>query len=140
MKKGISPGRETPHCYDKSSQPYYSMGCPQKIGGSYHGQSEKLLMGIENILRVASDLIGEVARLKSVEEECKILKEKVFMNQFTKVEQKVFALAIDCHSISKIQDILYEVLYFSNQHKKDYLIPKGNPFFFYVDSTQLHFT
>ncbi|MBE2979008.1 hypothetical protein [Priestia megaterium] len=72
MKKGISPGRETPHCYDKSSQPYYSMGCPQKIGGSYHGQSEKLLMGIENILLVASDLINEVARLKSVEEECKI--------------------------------------------------------------------
>ena len=46
------------------------MGYPQKIGGSYHGQSEKLLMGIENILRIVSDLIDEVARLKSVEEEC----------------------------------------------------------------------
>ncbi|WP_280640336.1 hypothetical protein [Priestia aryabhattai] len=28
-------------------------------------QSEKLLMGIENILSVASDLVDEVARLKS---------------------------------------------------------------------------
>jgi DNA-binding NarL/FixJ family response regulator len=71
-------------------------------------QSEKLLMGIENILSVASDLVDEVARLKSVEEECKILKEKVFMNQFTKAEQEVFALAIDGHSISEIQDILHK--------------------------------
>jgi len=71
-------------------------------------QSEKLLMGIENILSVASDLVDEVARLKNVEEECKILKEKVFMNQFTKAEQEVFALAIDGHSISEIQDILHK--------------------------------
>lgn len=83
------------------------MGHPQTIGGSYHDQSEKLLMGIENILRVASDLVDEVARLKSVEE-CKILKEKVFMNQFTKAEQEVFSLAIDGHSISEIQDILHK--------------------------------
>ena len=69
-------------------------------------QSEKLLMGIENILSVASDLVDEVARLKSVEEECKILKEKVFMNQLTQAEQEVFALAIDGHSILEIQDIL----------------------------------
>ncbi|MGG0475911.1 LuxR C-terminal-related transcriptional regulator [Priestia aryabhattai] len=71
-------------------------------------QSEKLLMGIENILSVASDLVDEVARLKSVEEEYKILKEKVFMNQFTKAEQEVFTLAIDGHSISEIQDILHK--------------------------------
>jgi len=71
-------------------------------------QSEKLLMGIENILSIASDLVDEVARLKNVEEECKILKEKVFMNQFTKAEQEVFALAIDGHSISEIQDILHK--------------------------------
>lgn len=49
-------------------------------------QSEKLLMGIEHILSVASDLVDEVARLKRVEEECKILKEKVFLNQFTVAE------------------------------------------------------
>jgi DNA-binding NarL/FixJ family response regulator len=71
-------------------------------------QSEKLLMGIENILSVASDLVDEVARLKSVEEEYKILKEKIFMNQFTQAEQEVFALAIDGHSVSEIQDILHK--------------------------------
>ncbi|MCM3771368.1 MULTISPECIES: helix-turn-helix domain-containing protein [Priestia] len=81
-------------------------------------QSEKLLMGIENILRVASDLVDEVARLKSLEEECKILKEKVFMNQFTKAEQEVFALAIDGHSVSEIQDILHkEERIIKNQRK-----------------------
>ncbi|WP_375347501.1 hypothetical protein ACEWPB_29705 (plasmid) [Priestia megaterium] len=46
------------------------------------------------------------------------------MNQFTKAEQEVFALAIDCHSISKVQEILYEGLYFSNQQKKTTLSPK----------------
>jgi len=30
------------------------------------------------------------------------------MNQFTKAEQEVFALAIDGHSISEIQDILHK--------------------------------
>jgi len=70
-------------------------------------QNEKLLIGIENILSVASDLVDEVARLKSVEE-CKILKEKIFMNLLTKAEQKVFALAIDGHSISELQDILHK--------------------------------
>jgi DNA-binding NarL/FixJ family response regulator len=71
-------------------------------------QSEKLLMGIENILIIASDLVDEVARLKSLEEEYKILKEKIFMNQLTKTEQEVFALAIDGHSISEIQDMLHK--------------------------------
>lgn len=45
---------------------YYSMGRHQKIGGSYHGAKQKPLIGIENIVNVASDLIDEVARLKSV--------------------------------------------------------------------------
>jgi hypothetical protein len=36
-------------------------------------KSEKLLMGIENILSVVSDLVGEVAGLKSAEKECKTL-------------------------------------------------------------------
>ncbi|MGG0451756.1 hypothetical protein ABEY82_15390 [Priestia megaterium] len=65
-------------------------------------------MGIENILRGASDLVGEVAGLKSVEKECKILEFKVFMNQITQAEQEVFSLAIDGHSISEIQDILHK--------------------------------
>lgn len=68
-------------------------------------QSEKLLMDIERILSVASDLVDEVARLKSVEER-KILKEKVFMNQLTKAGQEVFAL--DGHSISATQGIFHK--------------------------------
>jgi DNA-directed RNA polymerase specialized sigma24 family protein len=70
-------------------------------------QSEKLLMCIENILSEASDLVDEVARLKSVEE-CKILKEKVSMNQLTQAEQKAFSLAIDGLSTLEIQDILHK--------------------------------
>lgn len=57
-------------------------------------QTEKLLMGIEHILSVASDLVQEVDRLKSVEEECQMLKEKLFLKQFTSSEQDVFALAL----------------------------------------------
>ncbi|WP_340598960.1 LuxR C-terminal-related transcriptional regulator (plasmid) [Priestia megaterium] len=71
-------------------------------------QTEKLLMGIEKILSVASDLVQEVDRLKRVEEECQILKEKLFLKQFTLSEQDVFALALDGHSITEMQDILFK--------------------------------
>jgi len=63
-------------------------------------QTEKLLMGIENILSVASDLVQEIDRLKRVEEECQILKEKLFLKQL--------ALALDGHSITEMQDILFK--------------------------------
>lgn len=71
-------------------------------------QTEKLLMGIENILSVASNLVQEVDRLKRVEEECQMLKEKLFMKQFTLSEQDVFALALDGYSITEMQDILFK--------------------------------
>jgi len=71
-------------------------------------QTEKLLMGIENVLSIAAELVNEVSRLKDVEEECKILKEKLFLKQFTKAEKEVFALALDGHSISEMQKILYK--------------------------------
>lgn len=45
-------------------------------------------MGIENILSVASDLVGEVAGLKSAEKECKTLEQKVFMNQKRSILKK----------------------------------------------------
>ncbi|KRF47284.1 LuxR family transcriptional regulator [Bacillus sp. Soil531] len=70
-------------------------------------QTEKLLMGIENILSVAFDLVQEVARLKRVEEECQMLKEKLFLKQLTTSEQDVFALTLDGHSITEMQDILF---------------------------------
>ncbi|PGT77324.1 helix-turn-helix transcriptional regulator [Priestia megaterium] len=71
-------------------------------------QTEKLLMGIEHILSVASDLVQEVDRLERVEEECQILKEKLFLKQFTSSEQDVFALALDGHSVKEMQDILFK--------------------------------
>ncbi|UOO43969.1 helix-turn-helix transcriptional regulator (plasmid) [Priestia megaterium] len=71
-------------------------------------KTEKLLIGIENILSLASDLVQEVDRLKRVEEECQILKEKLFMKQLTLSEQDVFALALDGHSVKEMQDILFK--------------------------------
>lgn len=71
-------------------------------------QTEKLLMGIESILSVASDLVQEIDRLKRVEEECQILKEKIFLKQFTSSEQDIFALALDGHSVKEMQDILFK--------------------------------
>ena len=71
-------------------------------------QTEKLLMGIENVLSIAAELVDEVSRLKDVEEECRILKEKLILKQFTLAEKEVFALALDGHSISEMQEILYK--------------------------------
>ncbi|MET1123072.1 helix-turn-helix transcriptional regulator [Priestia megaterium] len=71
-------------------------------------QTEKLLMGIEHILSVASDLVQEVDRLKRVEEECQILKEKLFLKQLTSSEQDIFTLALDGHSVKEMQDILFK--------------------------------
>ncbi|MED3955554.1 helix-turn-helix transcriptional regulator [Priestia aryabhattai] len=71
-------------------------------------QTEKLLVGIEHILSVASDLAQEVDRLKRVEEECQMLKEKLFLKQFTLSEQDVFALALDGNSVKEMQDILFK--------------------------------
>lgn len=39
-------------------------------------QTEKLLIGIENVLGIAADLVDEVSRLKEVEAEHQMLKEK----------------------------------------------------------------
>ncbi|WP_257205781.1 response regulator transcription factor, partial [Priestia megaterium] len=71
-------------------------------------QTEKLLMGIEHILSIASDLVQEVDRLKRVEEECQMLREKLFLKQLTSSEQDVFALALDGHSITEMQNILFK--------------------------------
>ena len=71
-------------------------------------QTEKLLMGIENVLSVASGSIQEVDRLKRVEEECQMLKEKLFLKQLTSSEQDIFALALDGHSVKEMQDILFK--------------------------------
>ncbi|MEB2268458.1 LuxR C-terminal-related transcriptional regulator [Priestia megaterium] len=71
-------------------------------------KTEKLLVGLEHILSVSSDLVQEVDRLKRVEEECQMLKEKLFKKQPTSSEQAVFALALDGHSVTEMQDILFK--------------------------------
>ncbi|USL39540.1 LuxR C-terminal-related transcriptional regulator (plasmid) [Priestia megaterium] len=44
--------------------------------------------------------------MKSVEEKCKVLKGRVFLNQFTFAEQQVFELALDGYSGQEMQLIL----------------------------------
>ncbi|MBX9998196.1 MULTISPECIES: LuxR C-terminal-related transcriptional regulator [Priestia] len=72
------------------------------------GQTEKLLVGIEHILSVSSDLVQEVDRLKRVEEECQMLLKKLLKKQPTSSEQAVVALALDGHSVTEMQDILFK--------------------------------
>jgi len=44
MKKGTSCAKEAPPC-KTCKDFYYNMGCPQKIGGSYHGSKRKTING-----------------------------------------------------------------------------------------------
>ncbi|KAB2486519.1 response regulator transcription factor [Priestia endophytica] len=71
-------------------------------------QREKLLIGIEHILDVASDLTQEMDRLERVEEECKFLKEQLFLAQFNRAERQVFELAVDGHSATEMAKILFK--------------------------------
>lgn len=82
-------------------------------------KAEKLLMGIENVLSMANELFDEVARLKQVEEECKILKEKLFLTQFTRSEREVFELALDGLSSSKMAEWLFKERSTISQQRKD---------------------
>ncbi|WP_340599007.1 helix-turn-helix transcriptional regulator [Priestia megaterium] len=83
------------------------------------GKAEKLLMGIENVLQIANELFDEVSRLKEIEEECKILKEKLFMEQFTRSEKEVFELALDGLSSSKMAEWLFKERSTISQQRKD---------------------
>ncbi|MFS8606334.1 LuxR C-terminal-related transcriptional regulator [Priestia megaterium] len=82
-------------------------------------KAEKLLIGIENVLQIASELFDEVERLKQVEEDCKILKEKLFLNQFTRSEREVFELALDGLSSSKMAEWLFKERSTISQQRKD---------------------
>ncbi|MFP3846847.1 LuxR family transcriptional regulator [Priestia filamentosa] len=64
-------------------------------------QKEELLIGIENILRSASDLVKEVDRLERI-------KEELLLSNISKAEREVFALALDGHSSSEMQKILFK--------------------------------
>jgi DNA-binding NarL/FixJ family response regulator len=52
------------------------------------------------------EYIVRVSWVKNVEEECKILKGKVFLNQFTIAESQVFEFALDRYSGRDMQLIL----------------------------------
>lgn len=82
-------------------------------------KAEKLLIGIENVLGIASELFDEVTRLKQVEEDCKILKEQLFMSQFTRSEKEVFELALDGLSSSKMAEWLFKERSTISQQRKD---------------------
>jgi DNA-binding NarL/FixJ family response regulator len=70
-------------------------------------RKEKLLIGIENILSVATDLTKEMDRLERVEEECKFLKEQLFLAQFNRAERQIFELAIDGHNSTQMANALF---------------------------------
>ncbi|YCA46525.1 hypothetical protein M1E11_26200 (plasmid) [Bacillus sp. JZ8] len=46
-------------------------------------QTEKLLISIENILRIANELVNEMADLHVMKEDYIRLKEQLFLNQFS---------------------------------------------------------
>lgn len=108
---------------------------PRKTGGSSHVPNQKILMEIESILSVASDLVQEVDRLKCIEEECQLLEKKLFLKQFTPSEQDIFALALDGYSIIKMQEILFKEKTITNQRRS--IIQK--PPHFITEASHLYF-
>mgnify|MGYP001121569498 CR=1 FL=1 len=82
-------------------------------------KTEELLVGIENVLSIANDLVGEITRLKSIEEEFKIMKEQLFLSQFSRAERQVFELAIDGLTSSEMATWLYKERSTISQQRKD---------------------
>jgi DNA-binding CsgD family transcriptional regulator len=82
-------------------------------------KTEELLIGIENVLSIANDLVGEITRLKSIEEEFKIMKEQLFLSQFSRAERQVFELAIDGLTSSEMAKWLYKERSTISQQRKD---------------------
>lgn len=71
-------------------------------------KTEKLLIGIENVLHIASELVDEISHLQSIEEEYRMLKENLFMSQFTKCEREIFELAIDGLNVREMKEFLHK--------------------------------
>ncbi|MFP7176848.1 LuxR family transcriptional regulator [Priestia filamentosa] len=70
-------------------------------------QTERLLVGIENVLRITNELVEEIADLQVMKEEYVRLKEQLFLNQFTRVERKVFEFALEQCSVRETAKILH---------------------------------
>jgi DNA-binding NarL/FixJ family response regulator len=66
------------------------------------------LIGIENILRIANELVNEMADLQDMKEDYIRLKEQFFSNQFTRTEREVFEFALDQCSVRETAKILHK--------------------------------
>jgi DNA-binding CsgD family transcriptional regulator len=82
-------------------------------------KTEQLLMGIENVLSIANDLVGEITRLKDIEDEFILMKEQLFLSQFTRAEREVFELAIDGVCSSEMAKQLFKERSTISQQRKD---------------------
>lgn len=82
-------------------------------------KTEQLLIGIENVLSIANDLVGEITRLKDIEDEFTLMKEQLFLSQFTRAEREVFELAIDHVPSSEMAKQLFKERSTISQQRKD---------------------
>jgi DNA-binding NarL/FixJ family response regulator len=82
-------------------------------------KTEELLIGIENVLSIANELFDEVSRLKEAKEEFKIMKEQLFLSQFTHAQRQVFELALDGLTSSEMAAWLYKERSTISQQRKD---------------------
>lgn len=71
-------------------------------------KTEKLLMGIESILSIATEVANEVERLKGLEEEFTMMKEQLFLRQLTRSERAIFELAIDGLTTRQMVETLHK--------------------------------
>ncbi|MCY8233764.1 hypothetical protein [Priestia endophytica] len=55
-------------------------------------QTEKLLIGIENVLRIANELINEMADLQAMKEDYIRLKEQLFLINLQELNEKFLSL------------------------------------------------
>lgn len=70
-------------------------------------ETEKLLISIENVLRIANELVNEMADFQAIKEDYIRLKESLFLNPFTQAEQKVFEFALGQCSVRETTKILH---------------------------------
>jgi DNA-binding NarL/FixJ family response regulator len=71
-------------------------------------KTENLLQGIETVLAIANEVVNEISRLKALEDEFIMVKEQLFLSQFTKSERAIFELAIDGLTTRQMMKWLYK--------------------------------
>lgn len=71
-------------------------------------QTEKLLIGIENTLEIANEIVGEIEKLREIKEQFIMMKEQCFFHQLNRSEREVFSCAIDGLSARETAEFLYK--------------------------------